>query len=131
MKILNMFNLHFCSPVSNWSIASPNPTKCDLVYDIKLLPTVYFRIYVADVLTLSNQTSHYKSMCLSEYRVYLHIWNMRFTNYQNDYTVTCDFSNVEHQLRLMSLIHMGIGSQYSLVMLCFGYHNGCLQRMHC
>ena len=41
-----------------------HPTKCDVIYDIKLFPTVYHRIYCCKFLTLSNQKSHYKSKCI-------------------------------------------------------------------
>ena len=39
-------------------------TKCDIVNDVKLFPTVYCRIYSRKFLTLSNQTSRYKSKCI-------------------------------------------------------------------
>ena len=38
-------------------------TKCDVIYDVKLFPTVYRRIYCRKLLTLTNQTSLYKSKC--------------------------------------------------------------------
>ena len=52
MKILNMvipILMQFCSFVSNWRVARrimPNehPTKCDVINDVKLFPTVYHRI---------------------------------------------------------------------------------------
>ena len=64
--------MRFYSLVSNWSHAShikphKNPchqTKCDVIDDVKLFPTVYRRIYFRQVLTLSNQTSLYKSKCI-------------------------------------------------------------------
>ena len=40
------------------------PTKCDVINDIKLFPTVYRMIYCRKFLTLSNQTSCYKSKCI-------------------------------------------------------------------
>ena len=69
MKILNMVMpilMHFCSFVSNWSIASrimPHViTKCDVINDVKLFPTVYRRIYCHKFLTLSNQKSLQKQV---------------------------------------------------------------------
>ena len=72
MKILNMIIptvMHFCSFVLIWSVASPiKPqvikTKCDVIDDVKLFPTVYQRIYCRKLLTLSNQTSRYKIKCI-------------------------------------------------------------------
>ena len=72
MKILNMvssdFNalLHFelklerCKPYK----AARHRRKCDIIYDVKLFPTVYRRMYCSKVLTLSNQTSCYKLKCI-------------------------------------------------------------------
>ena len=37
-----------------------HPTICDVIYDVKLFPTVYRRIYCRNFLTLSNQMSRYK-----------------------------------------------------------------------
>ena len=69
MKILNMvipILLHFCNFVSNWkpNNAAPYPTKCDAINDVKMFPTVYRRICSHKFLTLSNQTSCYKSKCI-------------------------------------------------------------------
>ena len=44
--------------------AARHPTKCDVINDVKLFPTVYRRIYCCKFLTLSNQTSRYKSKCI-------------------------------------------------------------------
>ena len=41
-----------------------HPTKCDVINDVKLFPTVYRRIYCRKFLTLSNQMSRYKPMCI-------------------------------------------------------------------
>ena len=41
--------------------AARHPTKCDVINDAKLFPTVYRRIYCRKFLMLSNQTTHYKS----------------------------------------------------------------------
>ena len=41
--------------------AARHLTKCDVIDDVKLFPTVYRRIYCREFLTLSNQTSPYKS----------------------------------------------------------------------
>ena len=39
-------------------------TECDVINGVKLFPTVYRRIYCRKLLTLSNQTSRYKSKCI-------------------------------------------------------------------
>ena len=44
--------------------ATHHSTKCDIINDVKLFPTVYHRIYCRNFLTLSNQTWHYKSKCI-------------------------------------------------------------------
>ena len=44
-------------------------TKCDVMNGVKLFPTVYRRIYCRKFLTLSNQTSHCKLMCIRIYNV--------------------------------------------------------------
>ena len=44
--------------------ATRHPTKCDEMNDVKLFPTIYRRIYCCKLLTLSNQTSRYKLMCI-------------------------------------------------------------------
>ena len=69
MKILNMvipILMHFCSLNSMIGAlqAAHHPTKCDVVNDVKLFPTVYHRIYCRKYLSLSNQTSHYKLKCI-------------------------------------------------------------------
>ena len=59
MKILNMvipILMHFsfcehCKPHN----AARHLMKCDVIYDVRLLPTVYSRIYCRKFLTLSNQ----------------------------------------------------------------------------
>ena len=72
MKILNMvipilmhilqFELKLvrCKPRK----AARHPTKCDVINDVILFPTVYRRIYCRKFLTLSNQTSRYKLSCI-------------------------------------------------------------------
>ena len=66
MKILNMvipILMHFCSFVSNRSIASPmklHVTQQNVTQLIKLFSTVYQRIYCCKYLTLSKQMSRYK-----------------------------------------------------------------------
>ena len=65
----------FSSLVLNWSLASrmkPHKdvcyaTKCNIINDVKLFPTVYCRIYCPKLLALSNQTSRYKSKCIRMY----------------------------------------------------------------
>ena len=77
MKIFNMLIpilMCFYNLVSNWSFASciklhkgvRHPTKNDVINDVKLFSTVhvYRRIYCRKFLTLSNQTSRYKSKCI-------------------------------------------------------------------
>ena len=54
------FKFECCKPHKGVS----HPTKCDVINDVKLFPTVYRRIYCRKFLTLSNQTSHYKSKCI-------------------------------------------------------------------
>ena len=67
--------MHFCSLISNMSVASRIKThvvqKGDLINDVKLFPAVYRRIYCHKYLTLSNQTSRYKSKCIRIYLFYL------------------------------------------------------------
>ena len=41
--------------------AACHPTKCEVINDLKLIPTVYHRIYGCKFLVLSNHTSYYKS----------------------------------------------------------------------
>ena len=61
-NVLLQFHLQFehCKPHK----AAHHPTKCDVINDVKLFPTVYCRIHCHQFLTLFNQTSHYKSMCI-------------------------------------------------------------------
>ena len=44
--------------------AARHPTKCGVSNDIKQFPTVYRRISCRKFLTLSNQTSRYKTKCI-------------------------------------------------------------------
>ena len=44
--------------------AALHPTKCDVINDVKLFPTVYRRIYCRKFLALSNKMSRYKLMCI-------------------------------------------------------------------
>ena len=44
--------------------AAHHPTKCDVINDVKLFPTVYQRIYCCKFLTLSNQTLRDKTKCI-------------------------------------------------------------------
>ena len=103
IKILNMvipILMHFCSFVSNWSVASPiklhkassHQTKCDVINDIKLFPTVYHRIYCLKFFMLSNQTSHNKSKC-SKFR-FSHVQGlMNYSFNDNKFTHLCQISN--------------------------------------
>ena len=92
MKILNKvipILMHLYSLVSNLSFASrkkphkavPHPTKCDVINDVKLFPTVYRRIYCRKFLTLSNQTSRNKSKYI---RIMIVRPNTRQTTYNNN-----------------------------------------------
>ena len=68
MKNLNMvipILVHFCKlEHSKQHTVAHHPTKCDVINDVKLFPTVYRRIYCWKILTLSNQTSRYKLKCI-------------------------------------------------------------------
>ena len=71
MKILNMVIpihalLQFRLELERWKLhkAACHQMRCDVIYDVKLFPTVYRRIYCRKFLTLSNQTSHYKMKCI-------------------------------------------------------------------
>ena len=44
--------------------ASCHPTKCDVINDVKLFPTVYHRIFYRKYMTLSNQMLRYKIKCI-------------------------------------------------------------------
>ena len=44
--------------------AARHQTRCDVINNVKLFPTVYHRIYCRKFLTLSNQTSRYKIKCI-------------------------------------------------------------------
>ena len=59
---LLQFHLKFkrCKPHK----AAHHPTICDIINDVKLFSTVYYRIYCRKFLTLSNQKSRYKSKCI-------------------------------------------------------------------
>ena len=50
--------------------AACQPTKCDVVNEVKLFPTVYCRIYYRKFLTLSNQKLHYKGKCIRMHVLY-------------------------------------------------------------
>ena len=71
-------NFEYCYPHSNALLqahlklgrckphnAAHHPTKCDVINDAKLFSTVYCRIDYSKFLTLSNQKSRYRSMCIS------------------------------------------------------------------
>ena len=61
-NVLLQFPLEFgrCKPQK----AAHHPALCDVINDVKLLPTVYHRIYCRKFLTLSNQMSRYKIKCI-------------------------------------------------------------------
>ena len=53
--------LECCKP----NKAAGNPTKCDVINDVKLFPTVYIpRIYCHNFWTLAIQRLRYKRKCL-------------------------------------------------------------------
>ena len=60
LLLLSHLKLERCKPHK----AARHPTKCDVINDVKLFPTVYRRIDCRKLLTLSNQTSRYKSKCI-------------------------------------------------------------------
>ena len=72
VKILNTFIphsnaiLHLCLKLERYKPhkAARHSTKCDVINDVKLFPTVYRRIYCSKCFTLSNQRSRYKSKCI-------------------------------------------------------------------
>ena len=49
--------------------AALHPTNCDIINDVKLFPTIYRRIFCHKFLTITNQTSRYKSKCIRMYVV--------------------------------------------------------------
>ena len=62
MNILNMvipILMHFCSLISNFSVkAARHPTKCDVINDVKLFPTVNRSITVF-ALDLKHLNAYY------------------------------------------------------------------------
>ena len=50
--------------------AARHPTKCDVINDVKLFPTVYRRIYCCKFLTLSNQMLRYKIKCIRIFNLF-------------------------------------------------------------
>ena len=54
--------LQFCLKFECWKPhkAARDPTRCDVINDVKLFQTVYRRIYCRKFLKLSNQTKRYK-----------------------------------------------------------------------
>ena len=66
MNILNMVIpvlMHFCS-LEHCKPHNAALMKCDVINDVKLLPTINRRIYCLKFLTLSNQKKRYKSKCI-------------------------------------------------------------------
>ena len=60
--------LQFCLKLNVASQLKPHkaayhPTKCEVIDDVKLFPTVYRRI-PSQILTISKQTSRHKSKCV-------------------------------------------------------------------
>ena len=58
--------LQFCLKLEHFKprYAACHQTKCEVINDVKLFPTVYRRIYCGNFLMLSNQTSHTKASTL-------------------------------------------------------------------
>ena len=79
-------------------IAARHPTKCDVINDVKLFPTVYRRIYCRKFLTLSNQTSRYKLMCIRMHNDCSHIIDVHLLFYAH-------FTNIFFILRGLELRH--------------------------
>ena len=50
--------------------AACHPTTCDVINDVKLFPTVYWRISCRKFLTLSNQSWCYKIKCIRMIYIY-------------------------------------------------------------
>ena len=57
LETMGAANNKYCNPHK----AARHPTKCDVINDVKQSQTVYRRINCRKFLTLSNQTSGYKS----------------------------------------------------------------------
>ena len=69
---INIFNmviliLMHSAVLSQIERCARHPTKCDVINDVKLFPTVYRRIYYRIFLVLSNQKLRYKSKCITIY----------------------------------------------------------------
>ena len=58
--------LQFCFKLESCKLhtAACQLTKCDIINDVKLFPTVYCIIYCHKFLMLCNQTLHYKNKCI-------------------------------------------------------------------
>ena len=84
--------------------AACHPTRCDVINDVKLFPTVNRRIYCRKFLTLSNQTSRYKSSAL-EYlmmcKVYTDVGGIKYL-----YFVCPPVHKIIHSLKLMDYLHI-------------------------
>ena len=68
LKILNTvipILMHFCKLEHCKPHKAPrHPMKCDIIYDVKLFPIVYRRIYCKIFFSLSNQMLRYKIKCI-------------------------------------------------------------------
>ena len=96
MKILNMvipILMHFCSfKRCKQHNAARHLMKCDVINAVKLLPTVYCRIYCRKFLTLSNQKKRYKRNrirmlrdCTTKKRI--HIYGVKLATEKKTFTV--------------------------------------------
>ena len=60
--------------------AARHPTKCDVINDVKIFPTVYRRIYCRNFFMLFNQMSCYKSKCIRSCISDLHFLHLVLTS---------------------------------------------------
>ena len=83
--------------------AARHPAKCDVIYDVKLFPAVYRRIYCRKFLTLSNQTSRYKSKCIRMTYIIRH-WSYQIRLLSIWATRRAIFVRIQHLLGSSSYI---------------------------
>ena len=77
--LMHFFKLELCKP----NKAAHHLTICGVIEDVKLFLTVYRRKYCRKFLTLSNQTSRYKSKCIRMFAMTRKIYNL-FGNKKNN-----------------------------------------------
>ena len=99
--------------------AACRPTKCDVINDIKLFPTVYPRIYCCKFLMLSNQMSHYKSMCIRIHNIVLLLTSM----ISEAIVESCQSLRCWHSQSMIDLMpHFGSFSCYIVQIHCYVPH---------